>query len=713
MRLEELVEKAAQYDERLAKDIDDYVHGRKYGLVYEASKPEFVRMWKKPIVKGDIVNILPPRGVLEDLKSDDDPAEEVYQVINISNNTAKLRHHSGKVIDGVAVDDLVSLARFDKPIYAGLKETGKIQRGYDKPYHVVINGENYHALQTIVYAYQGKVDCIYIDPPYNTGASDWKYNNNYVGKDDVYRHSKWLTFMEDRLRLAKKLLNPKDSTLIVTIDEKEYLRLGLLLEQLFPESLIQMITIVTHPLGQERDQMMARVEEYAFFVFVGGSKAESFPERYLTMPRDFGEKNSNEEVEKEKNVRWERLLRGGGDATRHNNPGLFFPVFIDPTTRRIVSIGEALPLEASRETIKVPKGLVAVFPIRSNGSEGRWRCQPSYLRELVSAGYAKVGTYDKKRNTWTILYLGKAQIARIEKNEISVLGRDENGVVILAAQEDNDDNSISVKTVWNRDSHDAGIYGTQLNSQFIPGRSFPYPKSLYAVEDTLKVVLANKPNALVVDFFAGSGTTAHAIMRLNHADGGRRRSISVTNNEVSEKEVRRFTKNGLRQGDDEWEKYGICEYITKPRITAALTGINSDGNAIEGNYKFTDEFPMSDGFEENIRFFDLKYLEPAIISADLAFESISPILWMCGGCVGEILLRKKGYLVGETYAVLFETRYTKEFIEKTKDNTNIKTVFIVTDVAERYRSLCTELPGKTVHQLYESYLRSFEINAIG
>lgn len=95
-----------------------------------------------------------------------------------------------------------------------------MERGGDKPYHVVINGENYHALQTLVYAYQGQVDCIYIDPPYNTGATDWKYNNNYVGKDDKYRHSKWLTFMEDRLRLAKKLLNPKDSVLIVTIDER-------------------------------------------------------------------------------------------------------------------------------------------------------------------------------------------------------------------------------------------------------------------------------------------------------------------------------------------------------------------------------------------------------------------------------------------------------------------------------------------------------------
>lgn len=163
MRLEDLMERAAQYDENLARDIKDYVHGRKYGLVYEASKPEFVRMWKKPVVRGDIVNILPPRGVMEDTKNEDDPSEIVYKVIAISEGVATLRNEKTGETVTASVDDIVALARFDKPIYAGLKEIGRVERGGDKPYHVVINGENYHALQTLVYAYQGQVDCIYID----------------------------------------------------------------------------------------------------------------------------------------------------------------------------------------------------------------------------------------------------------------------------------------------------------------------------------------------------------------------------------------------------------------------------------------------------------------------------------------------------------------------------------------------------------------------
>ena len=144
------------------------------------------------------------------------------------------------------------VAEYDQPIYAGLKETGRVERGGDKPYQVVINGENYHALETLAFAYTGKVDCIYIDPPYNTGARDWKYNNDYVDGSDAYRHSKWLAFMERRLKLAKQLLNPNDSVLIVTIDEKEYLRLGLLLEQVFRGERIQMVSSVINPAGVSR-----------------------------------------------------------------------------------------------------------------------------------------------------------------------------------------------------------------------------------------------------------------------------------------------------------------------------------------------------------------------------------------------------------------------------------------------------------------------------
>ena len=149
----------------------------------------------------------------------------------------------------MAAEDLVVVAEFRDYIYPGLVSTGKITRGSDKPFHTIINGENFHALEALTFTHRGKIDMIYIDPPYNTGARDWKYNNDYVGEEDLYRHSKWLAFIERRLKVASALLRKEASVLIVTIDEKEYLRLGLLLEQTFPETRIQMISMACTRFG--------------------------------------------------------------------------------------------------------------------------------------------------------------------------------------------------------------------------------------------------------------------------------------------------------------------------------------------------------------------------------------------------------------------------------------------------------------------------------
>ena len=223
----------------------------------------------------------------------------------------------------------------------------------------------------------------------------------------------------------------------------------------------------------------------------------------------------------------------------------------------------------------------------------------------------------------------------------------------------------------------------------------------------------------------------------------------MTNNEISEDEEISLTAQGLRPTDQKWDDLGIARYVTWPRTVCSIEGHDIKGKPLKGNYGCPIEtyqgydgyivdpetgkkkrkklfekvkkpfYPelssheMSDGFEENAIFFDLEYLEPSVVSADLAFDRIAPILWLAGGCKGEILQRQKGYVTGETYAVLFDPRYKTRFVDAVLKNNEIKTVFIVTDAAERYRSLCAELPGCRVMQLYESYLRSFEINAIG
>ncbi|MBK6464323.1 MAG: site-specific DNA-methyltransferase [Myxococcales bacterium] len=245
----------------LARDLEREVTAlndrRAFGLNFERHVPEAVELPGRPVRKGDKVRVLAPRG-----KAPKKADEKLWRVVALDRAAGKARLEAvvvdaeggdqlalAKVEAGpenitAAVDDLVVVAGFRDAIYPGLVSTGKVERGGDKPFHTVINAENYHALETLLFTHRGKVDCIYIDPPYNTGAKDWKYNNDYVEGDDLYRHSKWLAFMERRLLLAKELLNPADSVLIVTIDEKEYLRLGLLLEQVFPGANISMVSSI-------------------------------------------------------------------------------------------------------------------------------------------------------------------------------------------------------------------------------------------------------------------------------------------------------------------------------------------------------------------------------------------------------------------------------------------------------------------------------------
>jgi len=266
---------------------------------------------KGELRKGDKVRILPPRGAT--VKGD----QRLWQAVKLDTVEGEKFAHV-ELLDTlvperqqVAVANLIVVAEFKDYIYPGLVSTGKVERGAGKPFHTVINGENFHALEALTFTHRGKIDVIYIDPPYNTGARDWKYNNDYVESEDLYRHSKWLAFIERRLKIAKDLLNPISSVLIATIDEKEYLRLGLLLEQMFPEAEIQMISSVINPKGTARGNEFARVDEYIFFVKVGDVQLSRWNWDMLT------ERN----YALDEDVRWRGLARTGRKGLRPHNPG--------------------------------------------------------------------------------------------------------------------------------------------------------------------------------------------------------------------------------------------------------------------------------------------------------------------------------------------------------------------------------------------------------
>jgi adenine-specific DNA-methyltransferase len=519
-----------------------------FGLNFERHRPEAVELPQRPVRKGDKVRVLPTRGTSE--KAD----PRLWQVVAIhkmdGQRVADLRLITQETpeVKCVALGDLVVVAEFSDTIYPGLVSTGKVERGGDRPYHTVINAENYHALKALTWSHRGKIDAIYIDPPYNTGAKDWKYNNNYVEGDDLYRHSKWLAFMERRLLLAKELLNPEDSVLIVTIDEKEYLRLGLLLEQVFSGYPMQMVTTVINHSGVARARQFFRSDEYIFFVFLGEAVVVPTGEDMLNPPEEDAEKKVD---------LWRRLLRSGTNARRQDRPNLFYPFWIDPKEKRIHSVGDAIPLGMPVDSVKPPfPGLVACWPIRLDDTEGNWQVGPDRARKGLAEGIVRLGAFTESRARWSISYLRTAEQQRIKRGEIEVAGKDKNGALILR-QSDTISRMKSPVTTWNQRSHNAGAGGSNIVRAVLPGRRFPFPKSLYAVEDTLRFFVKEKPAATILDFFAGSGTTAHAVMRLNRQDGGRRQCISITNNEVAAEEQALLRAKRLRPGDRDWEQWGI------------------------------------------------------------------------------------------------------------------------------------------------------------
>jgi adenine-specific DNA-methyltransferase len=248
----------------------------------------------------------------------------------------------------------------------------------------------------------------------------------------------------------------------------------------------------------------------------------------------------------------------------------------------------------------------------------------------------------------------------------------------------------------------------------MPNRKFPFPKSLYAVEDCLRFFIYEKPDAIILDFFSGSGTTAHAVMRLNHQDGGHRQCISVTNNEVAADEQRELREQGFRPGDPEWEQWGICDFITKPRVQAAITGQTPEGDPINGDYKFIDEFPMSDGFEENAEFFTLTYETPVAVNHNLAFQKVAPLLWMRAGSQGRRIdsLPDKGWEVANTYGLLADLDQAGPFCDAVEKIKDLKIAYLVTDDDRRFQSVARRLPESVEPiQLYESYLLNFRFTS--
>lgn len=473
--------------------------------------------------------------------------------------------------------------------------------------------------------------------------------------------------MAERLKIAKNILNPDTGVLICTIDEHEVHHLRTLLEELFPTAFIQMATIVINQKGVAQGRL-ARVEEYAIYVFMPNAFVPANADDLLSL---------DDAVKAQLHPRWERLLRGGTDSRREDTPTLFYPVYVDPETKRITGVGDVVPLPDIPDLSNLDSRQVA-WPIRKDGSFGRWQVSPAKFMELVNMGYAKLGTWDKKRKTWTVLYLNRGSRKRLDDGEIIIVGRDEvTGAVIVefARQEARLKN---IKTVWHRKLHDSGVYGSTLLSTIIGrGVKFDFPKSVYSTKDALENVLRENKNAIVLDFFAGSGTTLNAVNLMNAEDGGKRTCILVTNNECSEDDEKELKKNGYKPGDIEWQQRGVCNSVTYPRTKYSIMGQRDDGKKLEGEY-FTDIL-VSVSKKRNVKqisfvenFDDMSLKEKKQFVQLISNESIPQ----------KLVKKDSKYIasgdIKHTATFLFDISFVDEWLEALSELTHIKDFYILT-----------------------------------
>ncbi|MEA4899801.1 MAG: DNA methyltransferase [Christensenellaceae bacterium] len=628
------------------------------------------------------------------------PVSETYMVLSIADGQAVCLRKVGTEPVTLPVAELVSVVEFGEPIYPYLKPIDTVCNAPDSDlWHTLIEADNYHALQLLEYLYAGKVDCIYIDPPYNTGARDWKYNNDYVDGNDTYRHSKWLSMMQKRLKIAKKLLNPQDSVLIVTIDEKEYLHLGCLLEELFPDAKIQMISSIINPKGTARTNEFSRVNEFIYFVMIGD----------YTLSRT-GSDMLTQDVSQDTNVRWRGFPRTGRKGLRPVNPGSWYPVYFNCSDDSFHSVGNAV-YEGANIPV-APEGTYEIWPPVRDGEEYSWGMVPSTFRKLYEIGAVKFGKPTKGKGA-SISYLTNNQLKQIEDGTIKVIGRDTNGSLEVVYVDDS--KTTAPKTQWNMTAHEAGAYGTNIIASLIPGRRFAFPKSLYAVEDAIRFFVKEKPCALIIDFFAGSGTTLHAVNLLNAEDGGHRRCIMVTNNEVSDNEAKSLTAQGYHPGDPEWERLGIAHYVTWPRTVCSIEGHDVNGEPLKGEY-IGSEIPMADGFKANAAFFKLSFLNKTSVALGRQFNEMLPTLWMKAGAHGACPTPEDSetptmlVLPQNRFAVLTAESAFSDFAEQVNARPEIETVYIVTDYEAGYRAMAKNLNAPHTFQLYRDYLDNFRIN---
>ncbi len=414
-------------------------------------------------------------------------------------------------------EDVATMCSTNLPVLYEVEERA-IKHDLSQPTNLVIEGDNYHSLSVLNYTHAGRVSCIFIDPPYNTGNKSWKYNNRYVESDDMFKHSKWLSFMSKRLQLSKNLLTD-DGILIATIDDYEAHTLRLLLDEVFgEENRLATVIVINKKSGRSTDKFFATSHEYYYFYAKNIQNAKTG-----LLGNDESIQATFRNEDESGKFKWRDFLRTGGFSTPEERPNSHYPIFYDPKSGRI----EVEPFADAIE----------IIPLDSKGKKRVWRQTRPSLMKLVADGDIMI---QDTRNGYKVRIKDRIRTESIPK------------------------------TVWDNPKYDAATHGTKLLEKVLGRpRAFDFPKSLYAVRDALDVALFEKDGAIVLDYFAGSGTTGHAVLELNRTKDMGLSFILCTNAESN-----------------------IAEEVTYPRIANAVKGYA--------------EVP---GIPANIRYFKTDFVE--------------------------------------------------------------------------------------------------------
>lgn len=665
-RLNDLIRQLRLKDPTLADDLDREVSAlsdrRAFGLNFERHTPETVELPGRRVRRGDKVQVLPPRGIVS--AASDGFTWRVKSIDRAeTGRIAALESLDGAESRSVAVADLVVVAEFRDPIYPGLVSTGRVERGGDQPFHAVINAENYHALQTLLFTHRGQVDCIYIDPPYNTGTADWIYNDRYVSGDDLYRHSKWLAFIERRLLLARDLL--KDSgVILVAIGDDEHHRLRMLLDQTFgSENFLANAVWAGSVKNDARfsgggiDYMLIYAKNADTLIDAGAvwrEPKEGFEDLLAAGAQAW--KDSGRDA-----TAASRLLSGWWSKNKSKyDPGLGDNVKIDENGVLIKVSDLRSPNPRPKLQYEVPHPATGK-PVRMHPNG--WVYSEERMLRLIADG--------------RVLF-GPDHTAGMRKKT---------PLTEMALQ--------SVRPTFYRDRRAASRHLESL----VGGKRFPFPKDHEVLMRWIRIVAP--ADAVILDFFGGSGSTTEAVLRLNAEDGGDRRSVLVTNNELDAREAQALRRAGSRPGDTEWDSRGVHEYVTRPRLTSLVSGERPDGSTYD------------DSIAANLEYFDLTYEAPLRVASNREFTRIAPLLWLRAGARGRRIDDiSKGWDVAETYGVIADFDHGDEFLVALADQPDAAFAFVVTDEDWVFESMCRELPERVESvRLYEAYLRNFELES--